>query len=72
MDSQNKPGDSWNTIINKRKKPKNKNEILIFFKKIKEELDNEFPLIKNKIKKKIDKEEIKNQNIFSLLLEDSE
>ena len=85
MDSKTKSEDSWNTVNKKRYKNKNENDIIMFFKKIKEELDNEFSFLqeknncevikeehKKKHKKDNKKQEFKSQNIFSLLLEDSE
>ena len=43
MNSQIKSEDSWNTVSKKRKsKNKNENDNILFFRKIKEELDNEF------------------------------
>lgn len=77
MNSQIKSEDSWNTVSKKRKsKNKNENDIILFFRKIKEELDNEFSFMNKEKNEKIS--EKKNagkttpKNIFSLLIDDSE
>lgn len=78
MDSLKKSEDSWNTVNYKKKnKNENDNDIIVFFNKVKEELDKEFSFLnKENSQQKINKnnnqkQEINSQNIFNLLSEDS-
>ena len=77
MNSDTESSYEWNTVNNRKKKRKD-NDMSVFFKKIKKELDEEFHFLhkKDEIEKKNteEKKEIQNKpkNIFSLLLSDSE
>ena len=86
MNSTNQSSPKWNTI--KKKKNHKEDDLIIFFKKIKKELDNEFRFLdkennlsenkndkddkNNKNNKKDKNLDVKYTNIFSLLVEDSE
>lgn len=74
MNSDNESSYKWNTVNRKKNKNKKEDDIIVFFKKIKKELDEEFHFLdqKDKIKKKDGDKIITKQNIFSLLLSDSE
>tara|TARA_Y100000991_G_scaffold214237_1_gene201516 strand:- start:33 stop:275 length:243 start_codon:yes stop_codon:yes gene_type:complete len=80
MNSDTESSYEWNTV-NRKKKYKKEDDMIVFFRKIKKELDEEFHFLhktykkKHKTDKKDDgnkKEKFKPQNIFSLLLSDSE
>ena len=79
MNSENQSSCQWNIVSKKKKKNNKGDDIIVFFKKIKKELDGEFFYLNkkqsnSKINKKENKEseKIKQQNIFSLLLSDSD
>ena len=74
MSFQSKSENSWNTVTKKRENKNTDKNNILFFKKIKEELDNEFSFMeKNKkiLKKKNHKKNLPS-NIFTLLIDDSE
>ena len=83
MNSDTESSYQWNTVNRKKNKNKKEDDIIVFFRKIKKELDEEFHFLhkKDNTDKKTDgnnkdcinkKEKFKPQNIFSLLLSDSE
>ena len=68
MSFQSKSENSWNTVTKKKENKNTDKNNILFFKKIKQELDNEFSFMEKK-NKKILKKKMKKETylqIFSL------
>ena len=75
MSFQSKSENSWNTVTKKKENKNTDKNNILFFKKIKQELDNEFSFMEKKNKKILKKKNEKGNlppNIFTLLIDDSE